>query len=657
MKRLQTLILVLLGLSIAMMRPVSSAFSCAWPPLPEAVADFSSSAYSLPGGVVDKSSPTLADITGDGIPEVLIGTTTCRANQQGTCTYDQTVVVTVYRGDGTQLWARDVGAPINSAPAVGDINADGQPEIVVSTGGDVYDTAHQGGVMAYNRAGDLLWHFDSQDHNKDGYQDGIFSSPTLCDVNNDSYAEIIFGGWDQRIYLLDYQGHSLWSNLPAGFPGPGYYNADSIWSTAACADLNRDGYKEIIIGADITGGGYLPDGMYTQDGGFLYIFDRSGNVLVRRYLPETIYAAPVVGDLDRDGSLEIVSGTGWYWWNAHGRTEQPYVYIFDTGKVFDNSLTYSNPAKLPFYPGWPQSTDYPGFSSPALADLDDDNDLEIVIGTGHPDLSNDSIPGAGSVYAWHHNGQQVQGWPVSPKNAQGNDAPVFSSPTIGDVDSDGSVEICFSMLWDVQVYHADGSFQDRLNTQWTIWGSPALGDTDGDGYQEIWIGGSNYFSPQSGHLWRFESNASGGSRMPWPMFHHDPQNTGHFPPLPQMNVVPTSLYVLHEYGRASAEGSNLYLRYSGDVPVTWGITSKPVDVQVIPSDGMISTSSIVSVNVVITTTSYQTGTHSLGTIVFTGTVGGGTPVLGSPASVPVTLYVGHVYHTYLPFVLRSSLSK
>lgn len=662
MKRFQTLVIVLLGLSVVMMGLASSVFSYALQPLPESavsrvvsagassISGFSSSSYSLPGGVVDKSSPTLADITGDGIPEILIGTTTCRANQQGVCTYNQMAALVVYNGDGTLRWSKDVGAPVNSAPAVGDINADGQPEIVVSVGGDVYDTAHHGGVVAYDRFGGFLWRFDSQDHGEDGYKDGVFSSPTLCDVNNDNYAEIILGGWDQRIYLLDYQGHSLWSNLPAGFPGPGYYNADSIWSTAACADLNSDGYKEIIIGADITGGGYLPDGTHTQDGGFLYIFDRNGNVLVRRYLPETIYAAPAVGDLNGDGSPEIVSGTGWYWWNAHGRTEQPYVYVFDTEKVFDNSLHYSALEKLPFYPGWPQPTDYPGFSSPALADLDGDNDLEIVIGTGHPDLSNDSIPGAGSVYAWHHNGSLVSGWPIHPKNAQGNDAPVFSSPTIGDVDGDGSSEICFSMLWDVQVYNTNGSFQERLNTQWTIWASPALGDTDADGFQEIWIGGGYYPDPQNGRLWRFEADTAGGSHA-WSMFHRDAQNTGRYPSPPRLSVAPASIYLLYQYGSGNTVKTDLGLRNLGEGTIMWNVTSPMLNITLSPSSGTL-TSSLVPVAVTMNTTGYTTGTYELGNIVFTGTAS--TSVLGSPASIPVTLYVGRVHRTYMPLVLRSS---
>ena len=102
----------------------------------------------LEGGIIDKSSPTLADLNGDGVPEVLIGTTAWN----GSGSYNKATLLVALTRDagspgGMKKWfAVDVGAPINSAPAVGDIDGDGDVEVVVSVGGDVKDQSGYGGV-------------------------------------------------------------------------------------------------------------------------------------------------------------------------------------------------------------------------------------------------------------------------------------------------------------------------------------------------------------------------------------------------------------------------------------------------------------------------------------------------------------------------------
>jgi hypothetical protein len=640
MKRLFVLFLAVLMLATA--RAVPSVHS-------SSLHTFSSDSYVLQGGIVDKSSPTLADLTGDGVPEVLVGTTGYNALLNN---YSSPMYLEARRGNGDLYFRVNVGAPINSSPAVGDIDDDHDPEVVVSLGGDVADRDHYGGVRAYSHTGNQLWFFDTHDGDGNGYPDGVYSSPTLCDVDGDEDIEIIFGSWDQRIYMLDHNGNSIWNDKPAGYTGEGFLVGDSVWSTAACVDLNRDGSKEIIIGGDITGGGVLPDGTHTEDGGYLFIFDKDGNILVRRYLTEAVYAAPAVGDLDGDGDYEIVSGTSWYWWNAHGRSGQPYVYAFDVSQVFNNQIAYSDPAKLPHLDGWPRPTDYPGFSSPALADLDDDGDLEVVIGTSHPYIQNDAIAGDGSVYAWHHTGQLVAGWPVRPRNWDSQDGPIFSSPTVADVDGDGSPEVLFSMLWDVYVYNADGSQQHRLETGYNVWGSPAVGDTDGDQRPDIWIGGGDAFGDRSrGYLWRWELTDQVESDMPWPMFHRNPQNTRYYVRPAQLAVSPASLFLMHERGGDPVVTRAVRVSNGGSGTIQWTVEAVPSGVSVMPSSGTADLSGQ-TVEFALSVGSYPLGTHEIGSVEFGGSVGGKS-VSGSPFSVPITVHVvEQVHHTYLPLVSR-----
>ena len=485
----------------------------------QAIANFTSSAFSVEGGIITESSPTIADINKDGIDEILIGTLT--KSPDGFSHGGQVIVM---RHDGSILWKAQLDAPVNSAPAVGDLDNDGDMEIIVSVGGDAGDLLHQGGVIAFDHNGNRLWTFRTlDDYPEDGYSNGVYSSPTLCDTDGNGTKEIIFGAWDRNIYLLDHNGVSLWNNIPGiGQVHQGFHNGDTIWSTAACTDLDSNGSKEIIIGADITGGGILPDGTVTQDGGFLYVFDKNGTILVRRYVPEAIFSSPAVADINNDGIGEIVVGTSWFFWQQNGGNPVPKVYAFSTANVF-GPLAYNDAAKLPDLPGWPKQTAYPGFSSPALADLDNDGDLEIVIGSGNP------FSQQGQVLAWHHDGSTVAGWPVTPHNATNTNAHITSSPTIADIDGDGTLEILFSMLWDIQVYNADGSLHEILPTTYTTAASPAIGDTNGDGITDIWIGGGNNNDKSSGYMWHFSGTSEVLGKTPWPMFHKDAVHSGTFP--------------------------------------------------------------------------------------------------------------------------------
>lgn len=608
---------------------------------------YTTTSFTLPGGVVMSSSPAIADLDGDGKPEVLIGTTSQNAE---TNSHTRPGMVVAMRGDGSILWARDLDAPVNSTPAVGDLDGDGSLDIVVGVAGDVHNPAHQGGVVALDRFGSVKWRFQTQDkYAPFGFADGVFSSPSLCDVDGDSDLEIAFGGWDHHIYLLDHLGRSLWNNLPAGAQGTGFLNGDTVWSSPACSDLNSDGRKEIIIGADISHGGILPDGTRPNDGGFVYVIDASGQMLVRRYLPEAIYSSPAIGDLDGDGSSEIVVGTSFSFW-LEGKVAQPYVYAFSTREIFNGGLHYAEPAKLPHLPGWPRPTIYPGYSSPALSDLDGDGDLEIIIGSGNANGASEpnqcDNTGAnpachGAVYAWHHDGSAVAGFPMWPKDYLGKNAFVRSSPTVVDLDADGQKEIIVSMLWDLIVIDRNGNQKNVLHTTWTVDASPAVTDADGDGKIELWIGGGKYDNRSFGHLWRFEHQSSGGGSMAWPMFRHDIAHTAHYA-VPALTSSP--VVVMHQAGRGGAAHGVLPLRASGSSSIQWSLISAPAGVTLAQSSGALRPGEA-TILVRVESQNRPTGRYALGNVRISA-VDNDSGVALPTIEVPVSLLIGR--HTYLP---------
>ena len=94
-------------------------------------------------------------------------------------------------------------------------------------------------------------------------------------------------------------------------------------------------------------------------------------------------------------------------------------------------------------------------SSPAVGNLDDDADLEVVVGTvGH------------KVYAFNPDGSTVPGWPVTVS------AEVNSSPAIGDINGDGQNEVVVGVGWAQDPQNDGGIYafsrDGRLLPNWPV---------------------------------------------------------------------------------------------------------------------------------------------------------------------------------------------
>jgi len=159
------------------------------------------------------------------------------------------------------------------------------------------------------------------------------------------------------------------------------------------------------------------------------------------------------------------------------------------------------------------------YSSPAIADVDNDGTLEIVIG------SVDDY-----VYVLNHTNGVLKN---ESKFKTGGD--VLSSPAIADVDNDGTLEIVIGS-YDEYVYvlnHTNGVLKNesRYKTGASLFSSPAIADVDNDGTLEIVIGSWDDYvyvlnaSSYSGYEWQN-----------WTMFHHDLNHTGYQVPVGVRNA-------------------------------------------------------------------------------------------------------------------------
>ncbi len=115
------------------------------------------------------------------------------------------------------------------------------------------------------------------------------------------------------------------------------------------------------------------------------------------------------------------------------------------------------------------------YSSPAVADVDNDGDMEVVVG------SNDD-----SLYC-------VDGATGSVKWVFGTGSDVKSSPAVADVDNDGDMEVVVGSN-DSTIYclnGSDGTPKWTFSTGSCVQSSPAIADVDGDGDMDIFMGCDN----------------------------------------------------------------------------------------------------------------------------------------------------------------------
>ncbi len=183
-----------------------------------------------------------------------------------------------------------------------------------------------------------------------------------------------------------------------------------------------------------------------------------------------------------------------------------YYYVV----AVDSSMNQSNPSDTicgkvnhMYAPGWPQTVYGFVFSSPNFGDLDPlYPGLEIVV-----------CGMDGNVYAWHCDGTPVNGSDC--RLFESGAGYIWSSPALGDVNGDGSLEIAFGIMRSTDnLYVISYDPVDKQASVLPGWpkslnggglvSSPILSDIDEDGDLEVF---ALTFAPA--HLYAFHHDGSG----------------------------------------------------------------------------------------------------------------------------------------------------
>lgn len=246
-----------------------------------------------------------------------------------------------------------------------------------------------------------------------------------------------------------------------------------INSPSTLTDLTGDGVLDIVFPARLA--------LSWGDKGILYAFYLSEGKLLDVYgypkitkstLCNSIATAQV--DYDHDGQKDTI---------LVASDMDGYVYVYGKDGV---SL-----------PNWPKKyiTHSNGSPSPAIADLDQDGDFEIIV-TGFSGY--DGTPqtaGSGAVCAFNLDGSIVDGWPAR-TTAVGYGVPsnmIYASLGIGDINNDEVLEvIAISLYNEVCVWDAQGKRIAPplflIPDEGGCWdGGPTLVDINSDGKTEILV--------------------------------------------------------------------------------------------------------------------------------------------------------------------------
>ncbi|MBM4389830.1 MAG: VCBS repeat-containing protein [Deltaproteobacteria bacterium] len=396
-----------------------------------------------------------------------------------------------------------------SLPAVGDINSDGMPEIVI-TWGWLFEP--YGELAAYKGDGSgMLWQTS-------GASIGYGSGPTLADLDGDGQAEII------AVKLHEY---SLISNSPVSvvmYDSEGNFLGESQTYTdgefdhvtgIVVSDMDHDGHAEIVAGRVILNDDLTERGVGRDGRGCDNYFGIGG-----------LYgegATPAVADMDLDGVEEVVVGNAFYDPDGHtimevrgGPDGAPAIANLDGDPEGEFvRATYSELVAIDTDGTELWTYNLPGgggdnsgiMSVPTIGDIDGDGLPEVVA--------------ARANYLWAVNGEDGSVlW-----SARITDSTGATGASLFDFEGDGVQEVVY--IDEVAMYAFDGTngdvkFKSDEHNSDTMYDYPTIADVDADGHADIVVAHDQNFSAGPGFsVYRDATNSWAPARSVWNMHAYD----------------------------------------------------------------------------------------------------------------------------------------
>jgi len=466
------------------------------------------------------ASPAVADVDGDGQVEVLWGGYRLMAVDGATGALEWTYPAS---GNDGRLWP---------SPAIANLDrGDGAPEIVIANG--------NGRVVVLDGSGTPRPGFPVQP-----FPSGEIRSLATADLDGDGTAEILVaraaGTAENQWTVLEHTGSVRhgWPQHTSTSPGYawGCYNQN-----LAAGDLDGDGRLEIAATSDVhymalfgddgverkaapafgLAGGVAKDwsevGLHFDETWDLQGWAACGGEPVA-WRPNLAESAPVIADLDRDGSAEIVLIGDFYEFCDGPYTslfQAPIVLRADRTRWKADAFDWTS-LPVPDGGGAPLARDWNVIENvapnPTIADLDGDGLAEIL----YPSYD-------GRLHAMRLDRTEAPGWPIDLNADPGAPIRFASEAVAADLDRDGRLEVLFH-VWTEKGSEQDGELRivdwqgallasvpfPRGDRSWSgALGAPTLANVDDDPDLEVLSGTTN------AGLVAHELPGTAGARIAW----------------------------------------------------------------------------------------------------------------------------------------------